>query len=72
MHLYQVAFLQKKQKLILLFTKKEKTGLKGDSVIWLHRLVTVPEEFITLQLDTLPKEAIDEVEKRLKILFGIK
>lgn len=72
MRLYQVAFLQKKQKLILLFTKKEKTGLKVDSFIWLFRLVTVPEEFITRQLDTLPKEAIDEVEKRLKILFGIK
>ncbi len=43
-----------------------------DSVIRLHRLVNVPEEFITRQLDTLPKEAIDEVEKRLKILFSIK
>lgn len=72
MRLYQVAFLQKKTETDIIIDKKEKTGLKVDSFIWLFRLVTVPEEFITRQLDTLPKEAIDEVEKRLKILFGIK
>lgn len=45
------------------------TGLKVNSVIRLHRLITIPEKLILRILGELPQITIDEVQKKLKQLF---
>lgn len=48
------------------------TGLKSDSVIKLHRLVTVVPSQIGEAIGTLPKELIPEVKKKLMEVFQLK
>lgn len=45
------------------------TGLKVNSVIRLHRLVTIPERLILRILGELPIITIEEVHTKLKQLF---
>lgn len=47
------------------------TGLTVNSVIRLHRLVTIPKDFIKRQLGELSKTQQDEVNIKLKILFEL-
>ena len=47
------------------------TGLKIDSAIRLHRLVTIPTTFIQRQLGTLPTTYSPQLETKLKDLFGL-
>ncbi len=45
------------------------TGLKVNSAIRLHRLVTIPERLILRILGELPLTTIEEVQTKLKRLF---
>ena len=47
------------------------TGLRVSSTLQLHRMMTVTTTIITRELGELPAEMQVNVEKRLKILFGI-
>ena len=51
--------------------KSDETGLKVKSFIRLHRLTTIPYDLIQRQLGQLPKNKEDELEQKLKTLFGI-
>jgi len=59
----------------LLIEKKDKnfksTGLSVDSVIKLHRLVTIPKSLIKRQLGVLPANHQIEIESKLKALFEL-
>ena len=48
-----------------------KTGLAVNSVIRLHRLVTIPKELIKRQLGNLSADQQQEVNRRLKELFEL-
>lgn len=47
------------------------TGLKVDSAIRLHRLVTIPSSLVRSQLGSLPTNFQSDVESKLKNLFKI-
>ncbi len=47
------------------------TGLLVDSVIKLHRIVTVPRSLIKRQLGHLPPRLVPEVDNRLRSMFGL-
>jgi mRNA interferase MazF len=47
------------------------SGLKVDSAIRLHRLVTVPTWLITRKLGLLPSSLTVSVEQELRILFAL-
>ena len=59
----------------LLIDKKDKnfkvTGLSVDSVIKLHRLVTIPKSLIKRQLGVLSLNQQTEIDKKLKVLFEL-
>lgn len=50
----------------------ERTGLKTSSVIKLHRLITVSEDFILKIIGFLPDTYYDDVSKKIKLLFEFK
>lgn len=47
------------------------TGLSVDSVIKLHRLVTIPKKLIKRQLGNLSLKHQSGIDKKLKILFDL-
>ena len=47
------------------------TGLKVDSAIRLHRLITIPRQLIQRQLGTLPASYQEKVEQKIRVLFGV-
>lgn len=47
------------------------TGLKVDSAVRLHRLVTIPTYLIQRQLSILPTAFHAALEQKLRALFGI-
>ena len=47
----------------------EKTGLTVDSVIRIHKVVTIPKELIKRELGQLDEYLQKEVDKRIKKLF---
>lgn len=47
------------------------TGLKVNSVIRLHRLITIPQKLVVRELGTLPVTTIGEVQTKLKQLFEL-
>ena len=47
----------------------EKTGLTVDSVIRIHKMVTIPKELIERELGQLDEYLQTEVDKRIKKLF---
>ena len=49
----------------------ERTGLKSNSAIRLHRLTTVPESLILRLLGVLPLSYQIDLEKKLKNLFQL-
>ncbi len=59
----------------LLIEKKNEnfkiTGLSVDSVIKLHRLVTIPKSLIKRQLGILPSNQQAEIDQKLKALFEL-
>lgn len=59
--------------LLLLATDSNfrQTGLKVDSSVRLHRLVTIPALLIRSELGFLPSNFSADVESKLKNLFGI-
>jgi mRNA interferase MazF len=48
------------------------TGLRVDSTLQLHRMMTVASNIIVRELGSLSTSAQKEVEGKLKLLFGIK
>ena len=48
------------------------TGLLKRSLLRLDFIMTIPEELISRKIGELPEELMSEVEKRLRIIFGIK
>ncbi len=48
----------------------EGTGLAVDSVIRLHRLITVPRDLLTRRLGHINQATADDVLKKLHHLFG--
>jgi len=48
------------------------TGLLKRSLLRLDFIMTIPEELISRKIGDLPENLMSEVEKRLKIIFGIK
>jgi mRNA interferase MazF len=66
------AFLESTE---LLLEKRESdfrmTGLLVDSVIKLHRVVTIPRSLIKRQSGHLPPKLASDVEDRLRKLFGL-
>lgn len=50
----------------------ELTGLKVDSAIRLHRLVTIPENLILRKLGIIPESFNSEIEAKLRSLFELK
>ncbi|MBA9077712.1 MULTISPECIES: type II toxin-antitoxin system PemK/MazF family toxin [Rufibacter] len=59
----------------VLIEKKSKdfkpTGLSVDSVIKLHKIVTIPKNLIKRQLGFLSTMQQTEIDKKLKILFDL-
>lgn len=51
--------------------KGDETGLKLNSVIRLHRLVTIPSELIKRQLGQIPVKKKAEIRHKLSELFGL-
>jgi mRNA interferase MazF len=49
----------------------KQTGLKVDSAIRLHRLVTIPKYLIQRQLGILPNSYLTILEQKLKDLFEL-
>lgn len=47
-------------------------GLLKRSLLRLDFIMTIPEELISRKIGDLPENLMSEVEKRLKIIFGIK
>ncbi len=47
------------------------TGLFVDSVIKLHRIVTIPKSLIKRQLGHLPPHLVPEIDNRLRSIFGL-
>ncbi|MEO1416895.1 MAG: type II toxin-antitoxin system PemK/MazF family toxin [Bacteroidota bacterium] len=47
------------------------TGLKVDSAIRLHRLVTIPERILLRHLGTLPTDFHNELDHKLRLLFSL-
>jgi mRNA interferase MazF len=47
------------------------TGLRVDSAIRLHRLITIPRRIILRELGALPPDKIKEVTQKLRTLFSI-
>lgn len=47
------------------------TGLRVSSTLQLHRMMTVASSIIVRELGQLPDVAQKEVERKLKLLFGI-
>lgn len=59
---------------ILVETKRkgfELTGLKTSSIIKLSRMVTIPRKLIKRELGYLPQDLMNQVDKILKLLFGL-
>ena len=48
------------------------TGLRVSSALQLHRMMTITTGVILRELGTLPAGMQAEVEKRLRVLFGIR
>jgi mRNA interferase MazF len=48
------------------------TGLRVSSTLQLHRMMTVATSIIVRELGILPMPAQQDVERKLKLLFGIK
>jgi len=57
----------------ILSTDKDftETGLRVDSAIRLHRLVTIPKKSILRELGELPGTYVEKVNEKLKELFQI-
>lgn len=59
----------------LIITKSDRdfktTGLSVDSVIKLHKIVTIPKNLIKRQLGVLSANQQTEVNKHLKVLFDL-
>ena len=51
---------------------KSKTGLKVDSIIKLHKIVTIPKSFIKRKLGTLASEDINIINQKIVQLFELK
>ena len=51
---------------------EESTGLLKRSLLRLDFIMTIPEELISRKIGDLPENLMGEVEKRLRIIFGIK
>jgi len=49
----------------------DRTGLRVDSAVRLHRLVTIPKKIILRNLGELPESFVDEVNEKLRELFQI-
>ena len=56
----------------ILINQSEETGLKVDSAILLHRLISVPIEKIKRNLGKLPEEMEEELNQKLLKLFRLK
>lgn len=49
----------------------DQTGLRVDSAVRLHRLVTIPKKIMLRELGELPESFVDEVNEKLRKLFQI-
>jgi mRNA interferase MazF len=49
----------------------DQTGLRVDSAIRLHRLVTIPKKIILRELGELPENYVDKVNEKLRELLQI-
>lgn len=69
----QVAKASEPSDLLILTTDSafELTGLKVNSSIRLHRLVTIPTYLIQRQLGILPTTYQDDLKEKLNVLFGL-
>jgi len=47
------------------------TGLLKRSLLRSDFIMTIPEELVSRKIGELPEELVSEVEKRLRIIFGI-
>ena len=47
------------------------TGLRVDSAIRLHRLITVPKRIIVRELGVLPPEKTPEIIQKIRTLFAV-
>jgi mRNA interferase MazF len=47
------------------------TGLRVDSAVRLHRLVTIPKKLVLRELGELPNNYVVEIKEKLKKLFEI-
>ena len=47
------------------------TGLKSDSAIRLHRLITIPTKIIRRQLGELPTHYRKDIDRKLRALFDL-
>lgn len=56
----------------LILESTDLTGLLKSSLLRLDFIMTIPEELISRKIGDLPENLMIEVEKRLKIIFGIK
>jgi mRNA-degrading endonuclease toxin of MazEF toxin-antitoxin module len=56
----------------IILESRDLTGLLKGSLLRLDFIMTIPEELISRKIGDLPENLMSEVEKRLKIIFGIK
>ncbi|NWG01534.1 MAG: type II toxin-antitoxin system PemK/MazF family toxin [Syntrophaceae bacterium] len=56
----------------IILEPRELTGLLKRSLLRLDFIMTIPEELVSRKIGELPEELMSEVEKRLRIIFGIK
>jgi mRNA-degrading endonuclease toxin of MazEF toxin-antitoxin module len=56
----------------IILESRDLTGLLKRSLLRLDFIMTIPEELISRKTGDLPENLMSEVEKRLKIIFGIK
>jgi mRNA-degrading endonuclease toxin of MazEF toxin-antitoxin module len=56
----------------IILESRDLTGLLKRSLLRLDFIMTIPEELISRKIGDLPENLMSEVEKRLKIIFGIK
>jgi len=50
----------------------KETGLQKDSIIRLHKLMSIPKNIIKRKLGSLPKELKNELDYKISILFKLK
>jgi len=56
----------------IILESRDLTGSLKRSLLRLDFIMTIPEELISRKIGDLPENLMSEVEKRLKIIFGIK